>query len=78
MSTALLAQQIAATCDMISDAVGYLDRAIADQGFIADGSYSDLRLTSYAKRLREMADAIDVRRAALLANETVPFLEAAE
>ena len=78
MSARLLAHQIGTTIDMLSDVIGYLDRALADKAFIADGSYSDLRLVNYARRLREQADAIEARRAALLDNEPVPFLQAAE
>lgn len=78
MTSRLLIHQIDEACTVISAGCNYLDRVITDQGFIADGSYTDFRLTEYAKRLREHADAIEKRRAALLGNEPVPFLQAAE
>lgn len=76
MSGRLLAFQISTTLDMISDALGYLDGAIRDEGFIADGSYSDLRMLEAERRLRQAADAIAARHKALM--ENAPMLQAAE
>lgn len=78
MSGPLLAHQIASSCDVINAGLHYLDQAIRDKGFIQDGSYADIRLANAAKQLRLTAELVERRRAQLLANEPVRFLDAAE